>query len=85
MYLARMHNHLGITEQVPETISNFYGRPFQVIYGGRFAAALCAYIADQEVRKIAMRRLIGSIDQWSDSTDIRSDPAWRQILRGLYS
>jgi hypothetical protein len=84
VYLARMHNRLGITEQISETVSNFYGRPFQVIYGGRFAAALCGRIADQEVRKVAVRRLIGSIDQWSDSTDIRSDPAWRQILRGLY-
>jgi hypothetical protein len=84
VYLARMHNRLGITEQVPETIANFYGRPFQVIYGGRFAEAICARITGQEVREIAARRLIGSIDQWSDNTDIRSDPAWRQILRGLY-
>jgi len=83
--LARMHNRLGITEQLPVTIASFYGRPFQVIYGGRFAAAICAQIADQEVRSIAARRLIGSIDQWSDSTDMLADPCWRQTLRGLYT
>ena len=80
-----MHNRLGITERLTEICSSFYGRPFQVIYGGRFAAAICAQIADQEVRSIAARRLIGSIDQFSDSTDIRADPAWRQILRGLFT
>jgi hypothetical protein len=84
-YLARMHNRLGITEPLTETCSSFYSRPFQVIYGGRFAATICAQIADQEVRIIAARRLIGSVDQFSDSTDIRADPAWRQLLRELYT
>jgi Domain of unknown function (DUF4037) len=84
-YVARMHNRLGITEQLLETISSFYGRPFQAIYGGQFAAAICAQIAGPDVRRIAAGRLIGSIDQWSDSTDIRADPTWRQILRQLYA
>ena len=84
VYLARMHNRLGITEPLSEAVVSFYGRPFQVIYGGRFAAAICAQISDSAVRSIAARRLIGSIDQWSDNTDILADPAWRQTLRQLY-
>lgn len=83
--LARMHNRLGITEQLPEDVTSFYGRPFQVIYGGRFAAAICAQISDPDVHRIAARRLIGGIDQWSDNTDMLADPFWRQTLRGLYS
>jgi hypothetical protein len=85
MTLARIHNQLGITEQMPEKVVSFYGRPFQVIYGGGFAAAICARISHPDLRRIASRRLIGSIDQWSDSTDMLADPVWRQTLRGLYT
>lgn len=83
--LARRHNRLGITERLPEDVTSFFSRPFQVIAGGRFAEAICARISDLQVRRIAARRLIGGIDQWSDSTDMLADPAWRQTLRGLYT
>jgi hypothetical protein len=35
------------------------------------------------VKRVAARRLIGSIDQFSDSTDLR-DGDWRRALRRLY-
>jgi hypothetical protein len=38
-----------------------------------------------DVQRIAARSLIGSIDQLSDSTDMRSDAAWRPLLRTLYT
>jgi hypothetical protein len=82
--LAHMHNRLGITEQLPETVASFYNRPFKVIQGDLFAEAIRAQISDPAVRQIASRRLIGSVDQFSDSTDIRSDVSWRHILRNLY-
>ena len=82
--LARMHNALGITEKLPEAVSRFHGRPFQVIHGGVFADALRSQIADPAVQRIAAQRLIGSIDQWSDSTDIHCDTGRRSILRRLY-
>jgi len=84
-YLARWHNRLGLTEPLPETVSPFFNRPFQVIHGDRFAAALRARIADQAVHAIAERGLLGSIDQFSDSTDLRSDISWRPVLRKLYT
>lgn len=84
-YLARMHNRLGITGPLPEQASHFFGRPFLVIHGGTvFADAIHACITDPTVKRIADRTLIGSIDQFSDSTDILSDPQWRNTLRGLY-
>ncbi len=83
--LAKMHNALGLTELLPETVSRFHDRPFMVIHGDIFAAALCQSITNPEVRRIAARPLIGSIDQWSDSTDIRSDAVWRLTLRNLYT
>lgn len=83
-HLAQAHNALGVTEELPEVPTPFFGRPFRVIHGNIFHEAIVAQITDPEVKRIASRRLIGSIDQWSDSTDIRSDPVWRAILRKLY-
>jgi len=84
-YVAAMHNRLGITEPLSSNVSSFFGRPFLVIHlGGRFADAIHASITDPVVKRIAGRKLIGSIDQFSDSTDILSDPQWRTTLRRLY-
>ena len=82
--LARMHNNLAVTEKLPETISRFHNRPFKVIDDQIFVQALVSQITDPPVKRIASRRLIGSIDQFSDSTDLRSDPSWRSILKKLY-
>jgi hypothetical protein len=41
-----------------------------VIHGELFAQALIDQITDPEVQRIAKRRLIGNINQWSDSTDM---------------
>ena len=41
-------------------------------------------ITDERVRRIASRKPIGSIDQFSDSTDLVSHAAWRATLRNLY-
>lgn len=83
--IATMHNALGITEPLPARVSNFHNRPFRVIHGERFADALCARITDPAVQRIATRPLIGGIDQFSDSTDLRSDPRWRAGLKTLYT
>jgi hypothetical protein len=82
--LARMHNALAITDALPTTVSPFFGRPFKVIHGEMFAQALIAQITDPDVKRIALRHLIGSIDQFSDSTDLRSATRWRPTLRLLY-
>lgn len=79
-----MHNALGLTEPMPERVSSFYNRPFPVIHGGLFADALRAQITDPAVRRIAARRLIGSIDQLSDNTDLLCGTHWRAVLRNLY-
>lgn len=84
-YVAHMHNALGITDPLPEQVSSFYGRPFMVIWGARFSTALTSRITDREVQRIASKGLIGGIDQWSDSTDVRSDPVWWPIARHFYA
>lgn len=82
--LARLHNALGITDPVPDSTSSFFGRPFRVIWGERVAEAITARITDPAVRALLDRPVIGSIDQISDSTDLRSYAAWRPRLRALY-
>ena len=81
---AHIHNALGITGKMPETVSNFHGRPFRVIHGEIFAQAICQQIADPSLQRLARKALIGSIDQFSDSTDLRSEPGWRAALKELY-
>lgn len=84
-FVAEMHNSLEITEPLPAKAANFFGRPFLVIHlHGDFAGAISKKITDAEVRRLVERKLIGSIDQFSDSADILSDPKWRPVLRKLY-
>jgi hypothetical protein len=79
-----MHNALQLTEPLPEQAVSFHGRPFQVIGLHRFTDALLNQIRDPVVKRIAERSPIGGIDQFSDSTDLVSDPSWRPVLRQLY-
>ncbi len=81
---AAKHNSLKITAPLTEKRSYFFDRPFLVIGGKDFADALRAQIVDPIVKKWAGDRLIGGIDQFSDSTDVLADIRWRDILRKLY-
>jgi hypothetical protein len=83
-FLARMHNGLGITESRDAVASPFFGRPFQVIHAEGFTKAITARIDDPAVRDLASRGLVGSVDQFSDSTDLLSNPQWRPTLRRYY-
>jgi hypothetical protein len=83
-YLAACHNALKVTEPLPEKVTSFYGRPFRVIAQHGFAEALLKKIQDPDVKRIAERPVIGSIDLFSDNVDLISDPSWRTKLRQLY-
>lgn len=82
--VAAMHNALGVTEPLPVQARDFFGRPFLVIALHGHAQTIAARIEDESVRRIASRRLVGGIDQFSDSTDLLSSPEWRVALRRLY-
>lgn len=82
--IAALHNALGVTEPLPEEARNFFGRPFQVIALHGFESALLAQIRDRSMLPIAERRPIGSIDQFSDSTDLLEDTARSSLLKCLY-
>jgi hypothetical protein len=82
-HLARQHNALGLTEPLAPEARRFFDRPFRVIDGERFARALSARIVDPAVRALLGAPLVGSVDQWSDSTDLKA-PALRRAIRSLY-
>lgn len=82
--VAARHNALGITQHLPTGTREFFDRPFKVISMGVFSKALKAQIKDAAVQAIAASRLYGSIDQFSDSTDIVAESSLRATLRALY-
>jgi hypothetical protein len=83
--IAALHNRLEITAPLTAKAANFFGRPFLVIHlHGKFADEICQLITDPAVKRLAEKPLIGSLDQFSDSTDILSDARWRENLRKLY-
>lgn len=69
--------------QPASVLASTVGRPFRVIFAGRFVDALRARITDAGVRDIAVD--IGGIDQWTDSTDMVSQARLRRHLVALYS
>ncbi len=83
--IARLHNQLNLTEPLHESTRLFWGRPFQVIALHGFDVALIEQIKDPAVRQLAERRPIGSIDQFSDSTDLLEDTSRRATVKNLYS
>lgn len=83
--LAILHNRLELTDPLPEETRQFFGRPLRVMALHGFADALLATIRDPDVLRLARRRPIGSIDQFSDSTDLREAVELRPSLRALFA
>ncbi len=81
--VAKIHNALGITPSIEPKVRHFHNRPYLVIDSDRFAQAIRATIEDEEILRLPEH--IGSVDQFSDSTDILSYPKHRSRLKPLYS
>jgi hypothetical protein len=83
--LARMHNALGITGPVEAQAQSFFGRPFRVIMGSAIAERIAAQVTDPAVQRLIQRRIIGSIDQITTSTDLLEDIRRRRAVKALYA
>jgi hypothetical protein len=79
---AEMHNVLGITEPLLTGVRYFHGRPFRIIDASRFVTAIKEKIMDPAVK--AIKTDIGSIDQFSDNTDLRSYSGLHKKVQSLY-
>lgn len=80
-----MHNDLNLTPPITPAVNQFHGRPFRVSDGWRYSEALCDAITDEAVQAIASTTAIGSIDQFSDSTDMKEGVYLRARIAELYS
>jgi hypothetical protein len=80
--VARQHNALKITRALPTEATKYYGRPYLVIHADTFAHSINEAIKDPEVKSITPN--IGSIDQFTDSTDVIQQLHVCRRLRMVY-
>ena len=82
--LNRQHNTLGLTAVIEPALLPFHDRGFQVSAAWRYCEGLIDLITDEGLRAAARRSPIGSIDQFSDNTDLREAVHLRQRVAQLY-
>ncbi|MFF0224478.1 DUF4037 domain-containing protein [Streptomyces sp. NPDC004629] len=69
--VAASQNASGLHTPVDPKRRPYHSRPFQVLRAERFAQALAETVTDPDLRTLA---LVGSVDQWADSTDLLNRP-----------
>ena len=80
--VGRRHNSAGISDTVDPSVRRFHGREYLVVMAERFVDALLATIADPWLEELP---LIGTVDQFVDSTDVLQDPRATERMRALYT
>ena len=80
LILAEMHNNLPITEEIEPVITNFHERPYAVPQSDRFVQALLRTVQSPRLKSLV--RPIGSVNQFTDSTDIS---CWNSALENISS
>ena len=80
--VAKHHNALKITKPMPIKVTKYYDRPYLVIHGDLFANEIRKAIKDPEVKRIKSN--VGSIDQFTDSTDVIEDLTLGRSLGTVY-
>lgn len=81
-FVLQEHNRRGLTPPIDTDWSYFHERPYRIIKADRLTAALRPLIKDKAV--LALLPYLGSIDQLSDNSDLRSDPRLFAFLQPLY-
>jgi hypothetical protein len=79
--VAARHNAVGITAEIDPRTRAFHRRPFRVLGADRLAEACGAVIRDPWLRGLP---LVGTVDQFVDSTDVLSAGDRPQHLRTFY-
>ncbi len=67
-FVAAMHNNLRITETLSTDSSDYYGRPYQVIFTDRIAAAIHKEISNAQIKSLPPN--LGSINEIVNSIDV---------------
>jgi uncharacterized protein DUF4037 len=79
--VAGMHNDSGLPVVDDPTVRPFYGRPFLVLASDRFVDACLSAVTDATLRTLP---LVGSVDQFVDSTDVLSRADYAIRLRAIF-
>jgi hypothetical protein len=80
--IVRLHNELQVTEPIDEKVSEYYGRPYLILHGGRIGAAIWQKITSEEIKSIEFWG--GSVNQLVESDGEISNVQLCQKLRVLY-
>ena len=80
--LLERQNEMELTTPLDSAGYYFFDRPYRVIGAGRIVQALQATITDPAVH--VLHPHLGSIDQISDNTDLRSNPLLFSQLHALH-
>ena len=80
LILTEMHNNLSITEYIEPKITNFHDRPYVVPHSERFVQALVRKVKSPRLK--SLKKPIGSVNQFTDSTDIS---CWNSALESISS
>ena len=80
--IAKMHNDLKITKPLPTKPTKYYGRPYLVIHSDIFSAKIREKIINKKIKNL---KLIGSVDQFTDSTPVSENIALAKKLIIIYS
>ncbi len=79
---AAEHNATMVSDPVDPTVRPYHSREFQVLLADRFADACIARVSDPWLRTLP---LIGSVDQFVDSTDVLQYPDRVNRLATFYA
>ena len=75
--VGHKQNELALSEPVDPTVRPYHDRPFQVLHAERFAEALRASVTDPRLAELP---LVGTIDQFVDSTDVLGSTARTRLV-----
>lgn len=79
--VASLQNASGLIAPLDPGRRPYHARPFLVLHAGRFAHALLHTVTAPGLRALP---LVGSVDQWADSTDLLDQPgAVRAAVRAI--
>lgn len=80
--IARLHNALQITRPIPEAVANYFNRPYLVFEAPNLIPDIVANITDDEVK--ALKHLLGSVNQFVDSTNEVARIPLSKMFKTLY-
>lgn len=79
--VAEQHNAVGLTDTLDPRTRDYHGRPFRVLGADRFAAACVAAVRDPWLLRLP---LVGSVDQFVDSSDVLTPADRARRLSAFY-